>query len=334
MSSIQNYVAANASLPPEMILGNISWFEVNDGRYDADKLEISFIRHNLNDRFLPPRINPTDAYEKASKAAHGLKYTVTMPDGSQATAEILVRDVSRTNSQIVRHLIREVKDADNKSLAYDKVGEMVFYRPALRNNRVDHASANVRTQLEPGLTPQEHALLVQHLAQFDADYDRYRKYHDGQKMRGVLREYLRYLNAVPMKASVYFVHGSRVDELVRLQKFCAETEGLNLTLWQIPDVQHHRDQVIDAYQVEVEKDAAGLVATITKLRESRLNGISPAQYLKFKEEYDATVRRAAEWGRTLDVSQDRTESALELAAEALVALQADVYKSLNGDEEV
>lgn len=329
MTTIKDYVAANASLPPEVILGNITWFEVNDGAYDADKLEAGFVRHNLNPHFLPRPINPADAYEKASRNAEGHKYAVQLPDGSLGTAEILVRDVSRSDAQIVRHLVREVRDSSNKELAYDKVGELVFYRPKLVGNRVDHRSANVRSTLAQGLTPEEHTMLVGLTQKFDADYDRYRNFHDGQKMRGVLREYLLYLNAVLMKASVYFVHNTRADELARLVAFAAEFDGLSIQTWQIPDIQGHRENVVDAFQREAEKDMAGIIATITKLRSTRKGGvISPGQYLKVKEEYDNVVRRAGEWGRRLEISQFRTEGAAELAAEALATLQGDVYKYL------
>jgi hypothetical protein len=333
MTTIKEYVAANATLPPEVVLGNIAWFEVRDGAYDAAALEAGFVKHNLNPHFLPNAINPADAYEKASKGAEGHKYAVVLPDGTMGTAEILVREVARTESQIIRKLIREVRDSANRKLSYDPVGELVFYRPKLVGNRVDHASANVRSTLEQGLTQAEATMLVDLVQKFDADYDRYRRFHDGQKLRGVLREYLLYLNAVLMKASVYFVHNSRSDELKRLKAFAEEFDGLSIELWQIPDLLSHRENVIDAFQREAEKDMAGIIATITKLRSTRKDGvISPAQYLRVKGEYDAVVRRAGEWGRKLEITQTRTEGAAELAAEALANLQGDVYRSLNPEE--
>lgn len=334
MTTIQEYMAANASLPPEVVLGNITWFTVNDGQYDADLMEIAFVRHDLDPQFLPRAINPSDAYEKASSNAEGHKYDVLLPDGSNGTAEILVREVSRSDGQIVRQLIREVKDANNKKLAYDKVGELVFYRPRLVDNKVDHGSANVRSTLEPNISPAEQTLLEGLTQKFDADYDRYRRFHDGQKLRAVLREYLLHLNAVQMKPSVYFVHNSRSDELKRLRAFTEEFEGLSVQTWQMPDLLSHREGVIDAFEQEAEKEMAGIIAAITKLRSTRKNGDVPhAQYLKVKQQYDSVVRRAGEWSRTLEITQSKTEGAAELAAEALAQLQADVYRSLNPEED-
>lgn len=331
-TTIQQYVQDNATLPPEVVLGNIAWFEVADGRYDALALEASFVKHGLDERFLPAAINPADAYEKASRGAEGHKYDVVLPGGAKGRAEILVREVARTDTQIIRHLIREVRDSGNRKLAYDPVGEFVFYRPTLRGGKIDPSSANVRSTLQPHLAPQEQVMLTGLVDQFDKDYDRYRRFHDGQKLRGVLREYLLYLNAVLMKSSVYFVHTSRSDELRRLQAFTEDFDGLSLTLWQIPDLLSHREAVIEAFQREAEKDMAGIIASIAKLRSTRKRDVTPAQYLKIKAEYDAVVRRAGEYGRTLQISQSRTEGAAELAAEALASLQGDVYRAMNPEE--
>lgn len=324
-TALNAYIEANASLPPEITLGHISWFEVTDGSYRAADLEAGFIRHNLNPGFLPGSINPADAYEKASKAAEGLKYRVALPTGGEADAVILVREVARTPSQIQRHLIREVKDSDNRVLNYERVGELVYYRPSVGpGGIVDHSTANVRSSLSSNLTPEERQLLGDLKAQFDQDFDRYRNYHDGQKLRGVLRSYLLHLNAVLMKSSVYFVHKNRAAELQRLQAFTREIEGLNLTLWQLPDLPDHRVEVVEAFQREAEKSLEAVVTNIQKVRATRKGGVSIAQFLKLKQEYDDVMRQAGEYSRTLEISQDRTAAASEVALDALVTLQAEI----------
>jgi hypothetical protein len=327
-ATLNAYIEANASLPPEITLGHIAWFEVSDGSYSAARLEAGFVKHGLNPAFLPGAINPADAYEKASKAVEGLKYDVQLPGGAVGTAVILVRDVARTQSQIQRQMIREIRDSNNKRLDYAKVGELVFYRPSTGvAGVVDHSTANVRSSLDPNLTPQEHALLTAHKAKFTADFDRFRNYHDGQKLRGVLRNYLLHLNAVLMKSSVYFVHKNRADELRALQAFCREIDGLGMTLWQLPDLPDHRLEVVEAFQREAEKALEGVVTNIQKVRATRKGSVSMAQFVKLKQEYDTIVAQAGEYSRTLEISQDRTAAASELALDALVALRTELIKA-------
>lgn len=327
-AALNAYIQANASLPPEVTLGHIAWYEVSDGSYAAAQLEAGFIKHNLNVGFLPGAINPADAYEKASRAAEGLRYRVSLPTGEEADAVILVREVSRSGSRIERHLIREVKDSNNKVLTYDRVGELVFYRPSVGSNgAVDHSTAMVRSSLAGNLTPEERALLDTLKQKFDSDFDRFRNYHDGQKLRGVLRNYLLSLNAVLMKSSVYFVHKTRADELRRLQAFIREVDGLSMTLWQLPDIPEHRLEVVEAFQREAEKALDSFVIKVQKIRDTRKGGATFASFVNLKQEYDLVVAQAGEYSRTLEISQDRTAAAAEIALEVLVALRTEIIKA-------
>lgn len=332
MSELRKYIDANASLPKEVVLGNLAWFEVSDGAYAAADLEAGFVRHNLNPGFLPGSINPADAYEKASKGVEGLKYPVSL-GGTTGTATILVREAARTQQQIQRQLIREVKDESNRRLSYDKVGEMIFYRPTEDSaGKIDHSSARVRASLDPNLTPEERTMLGDLITKFNADFDRYRNFHDGQKMRGVMRNYLRYLNGVLMKSAVYFVHVNRADELTRLQAFAKELTGVEVALWQIPDISFHREEVIEACQDEAVKELNLVFTDIQKMREARKGGvISFTQYGKFKDRADEILRRSAEHSRTMQIAQDRTGDAVDLVMDALVALRTEIYNANMGD---
>lgn len=324
-SSLNQYIQNNASLPPDCVLGHIAWFEVADGSYDGTKLEMLFARHSLNPGFLPPEINPADAFEKATKQVAGFKYPVLLPGGAQATAEIMVREAARTDSQIQRHLIREVRDDQARRLSYDKVGEFVFYKAKVGSNgKVDRSSVAVRSTLESSLSDGERQVLSGLTIEFDAAFDRFRHYHDGQKIRAVMRSYLLYLNAVLMKSSVYFVHSNRGDELLRLQAAAAEMDGVSLTLWQIPDLEVHRREVVEAFQRESEKDLENVVKEIQKLRTERKT-VSPGQYQRVKALYDDVLTRSGEYRRTLQISQDRTSAASEIALESLVELQRQVF---------
>lgn len=328
MTTLSEYIAENASLPQDVVLGHIVWFEVADGAYSGPDLTASFDRHGLNPAFLPAGINPADAYEKAAKSVEGLKYPVQLADGSKGKAEILVREAARNDNQIVRQLIREIRNESQKRLAHDKVGEFVFYRPRVdANGKIDHTTARIRSSLDTLVGVEERKVLGDMVGDFDRAFERFRNYHDGQKLRAVLRNYLGHLNAVLMKSSVYFVHVNRADELNRLRAFTDDFDGLSLVMWQIPDLAHHRTEVVEAFQREAEKELANVVAEIQKVRDTRRGNPTPAQFARLKGMYDSVVARAGEHTRTLSLAQTRTSTAAEMALEALVRLQQDVLKA-------
>jgi hypothetical protein len=333
-SEFREYMDAQQQLPPDCTLGFIAWFSVEEAPYDGAAMAKDFDRLGLNTAYLPRPVRPDNAFEKASKTIEGEKYTVHDGKGAPLTAEILIREVSR-DAQIVRQLIREVKDSAGRRLLYQPVGELVFYKPAARAGKVDPTSARVRATLvaDPAVvSASERPLLEQYVQKFDDAYRRFRDFHDSQKVRGILRSYLLYLNAVQMKPGVYFVHSSRRDELERLQEFANNLQEFNgdhtasMMLLPLADLPHLRTEVVNVFQREAEKDLATVVAEIAKIRSTRQK-VSAEAWMKIKAEYDRVLKKATEYSRTLQISQDRTAGAAELALDQLMELQRQIVTS-------
>lgn len=327
-TGLRAYIDANESLPPDCVLGNLAWFSVEDRAYDGQVIETLFHQHNLNAAFLPKPLNPADAFEKATTEIDGRKYEVTLPTGDSGTAILLVRQVARTDTVIERHLIREVRDGRNRRLHYNKIGEFVYYRPAAdATGRVRPESARSRASLEPTITGPERVFLEGIVAEFGAAFDRYRRFHDGQKMRAIFRNYLLFLNAIQMKPSVYFVHASRQAELASLRQFSQAMDGTTLSLWQLPDLPALRDEVIATFQREGEKEYEEVIKAAANLRSKR-GKITPAAFTKIKEQYDDVTLKVGEYTRVLQTTDTRTKAASELARDALRGLQEEVLKGL------
>lgn len=315
---LRRYMDENDSLPPECILGYIAWFSVSDAAYDGQAMELEFARLGLNPAFLPGAINPADAFEKATMTVQGHKYAMS----HTTTAEILIREIPRTQHKITRKMIRETKDANQKHLGYHEVGEFVFYRPVAQpNGQVDHKTARVNTVLDANLGAEERAELAAKVSDFDQAFFRFRNFHDGQRVRGMVRGYLLHLNAIQMKPSVYFVHQTRADELHALQTFVNGLgAGTSLALLQLPDLTGLRTEVITAFEREAEKEFTDVIAEINKITSTRKGPIRMEKFVQIKKRYDEVLAKAGEYSRTLELSQDRTAGAAELAFEALTDL--------------
>ena len=148
-SEFKKFIKENGTLPADCVLGQLTWFTVQDAPYDADAMAKEFDRLALNSALLPAPLRADDAFEKATKRIEHFKYTVV----GGHTAEVLIREVTRDARIIVRQLIREIKDSRGQVLVYDKVGELVFYKGVIRVGVVDQSSARIRSTCEPTLPP-------------------------------------------------------------------------------------------------------------------------------------------------------------------------------------
>lgn len=324
MGDFRTYMDAHGALPPECVLGYLAVTSVEDAPYSAAYIESEFARLGLDEKLLPAPLRPDDAYEKASKVIDRFKYAVGAHGELQA--EVLVREATRDDRQIVRQLTREVRDAKGRKvpLDYEKVGDLVFYKPVRGNGK----SARVRATLDPTLSPSEHATLDQLLKVFNEAYVGYCNFHDGQKIRTIMRGYLAKLNAIMMQNSLYFVHASRADELLRFQEFVTnlKTDGKStakLLLIPLADLPHLRKEVVDVFQREATKELAQVVTDIAKLRDTRKT-ISAEAYAKLKGQYDDIMTNATEYSRKLNISLDSTAGAMQVALVELQGLQRDL----------
>jgi len=329
-SEFRSYIDQFGELPPDVLLGYMTYYSVGDGEYDSAQMASEFQRLGLSPAFLPATINPADAFEKATKALDNTRYALNPPNGNQDHyAIILIREAARDKTKIVRKAIREIRDSKNSVLQYDEVAEFIFYKPVTRAGKVDYTSWRVRpTRTSTAVSVEEDAALTQLVQTFKDQFDRHLKYHDGQKIRTLIRDYLIYLNAISMRETggIYFVHNTRSKEVLALREFCSTLGVARTSVMLVPlaDLPSLRVEVVDAFQQEAFNDLMGIKASIEKLRANRTGPISPTAYLKIKEEYDTVLNKANEYSRVLDVVQDTTSSAAMVALQAITDLGAEV----------
>lgn len=107
------------------VLGALVWYSLRDVRINRADLSGLFTKYNLNPHNLPPEIREPDAFRRATSDI-GQRTSKPLSDGTSQV--IMVREVATTNDEIVRHIIREVRDSKNKRLSYDQIGSFIFRR--------------------------------------------------------------------------------------------------------------------------------------------------------------------------------------------------------------
>ena len=315
-STLRTYLTDTGELPTDAVIGYIVMFTINDTPIKRETLEQQFATIGLNPDLLPPEINPLDAFKKATAEA---KDTYPLLGN---TAKVLCREVDADKDTVVRQITREIQDRSQRVLTYDKVIDCVFYRPTTSGGKVTKGSERVRIQkAATGPTPEEQADVQRIAMEIQERYTRYYQHLDGNKLRGVIRNYLGFLNSIPLRDAVYFVHSSRTDELAKLRTLVdGFGNGCFMQAFPLVDLPNERKMVVDAFQREASQKLTDIVADIHKLKSTRQQ-ITASAYAKVKERYDTVMSQAQEYLRTLDITQDTTASAAEIALDAIYDLQ-------------
>lgn len=325
--AVNQILNEQGDLPDDVLLGRIVMFTITDEQIDRAALEQKFQDLNLDPRMLPPEIKPIDAFKKATSDATN-KYT--LPNGQVCT--VLCRDVTSTTELVKRQITREVKDTKARTLSYSRAIDCTFYRASTEKKAdgttgTKKGSERVKIMLDPaGLDQSELAEVSTIVDEISARYHRYYHFLDGNKLRATVRDYLKHLNAIELKGGVYFVHINRSDELSRLQQLVAYLGG-GCSMYSIPlvDIDRERQMVTAAFQREASQQLNEVAKECAHLRESR-KSITPQAYARIKERYDDVVAKAIEHQGVLQVSQDLTGAAAEVALHALTELQEELLK--------
>jgi hypothetical protein len=328
-SDFRKHLDKFEALPPDVMLGHIVWFTVNDGAYPLKAISDKFDELLLDSRFLPVETSAFNAFEKA--CSNSLK--VTQPyklTGDQVGEIMAVREAFKSNEKVVRHLVREVRDSRRARLRFEPVAELVLFREkADSRNKIVRGSGALRSTIwEDRLLPNETTHVKEVIIKWEQEYDRLYNFIDGDKARKILRDYIGFLNGIMMKSGVYFVHVSHERELLKLQEFASSLgNSSKMELMDIPDLGKLRTTVIAAFQEQAARDLQDVVNSITKIRSTR-GTITAAAYLKVKAQMENVMGNAMEHMRTFKVTQDVTAGAAEIAMDMLMALEADMRKQL------
>lgn len=319
--NFREYLDNAGQLPDSVVLGSIVYFTITTSKTATvthAQLDRLFDELGLNPDFIPKPNRPVDAYKKATSAV-----ALSYPIDKNRHVNIMVRDAGSTRDSITRALVREVVDERRKQLGYGQIGWAIFDHAPLSLGGARAASGHrIRFVVHTDLVPaEEHAVLDQLRRDVISQYDHEVQFVDSPKLRMMVREYIRYLNAVEMKPSMYFVHKSRSDELIRLRTLI-ERLGNGSSMHMIPlvDLPEQRKEVVARFQAEAVEHLSSLVTDIAELKANRKK-ITVDQFTKFKARYDDIAAKAGEYTRTLAISQVETGAAMELALDAIYDLQ-------------
>jgi len=319
------------------LLGHIVMYSVFEGTVTRDDMTRWFAELGLNPAFVPPPIRPVDAFEKVTGPS-GIRVTYplgTQPpggrrrrrqDGQGREATLMIRPVRRDGGQIVRHLVREVRDEAATALSYDvRLAECTFRRdgdpaavPGAGSLQVTPDHAAIR-QLPPG----EQDTVVAVLAEIRAAYQRGCTYLTADRLRTVIRTYVEALNAIRVRPTggVYFVHRTHDHALAALRELVRRFgAGSHLARIPLPDQDEQRELIISAFTTKAREDLDRLARDIAAAQRGDQAG--EAAVTALHKRFLALQAATAEHAQLLNTSLDDTSAALKLVNAQLASLLA------------
>lgn len=178
----------------------------------------------------------------------------------------MVRHVSRDSNEIVRHVVREVRDAGAKALSYDShVATVIFRRD--QDPKAAHGAGSLQVVPDAdeigrlGLDEQRQVLRM--LDEITEAMRTGRLFLSADRLRKMIRDYVESLNPVRIKSRDYFVSRQHAQTLARLRDLVKRFGNKSaVTRIPLPDADEQREMVINAFVTQTDEELRKLSAEI------------------------------------------------------------------------
>ncbi|WP_460348596.1 DUF6744 family protein [Actinoallomurus acanthiterrae] len=334
MESFDAY-AASVKADQTPLLGHVVLYSIFDRRIQHEELKRWFAELSLDPVFLPPLIRPDDAFEKVTGPT-GIRVSYPLdpaadsdrhsPRRKAGEATLMVRHVRRDGHEIVRHLVREVRDEAKTTLSYDtRLADCIFRRAP---NQVTTAAGAGVLEIKPvhaairALPDFERDNVYSLLEEIQDAYAQHCIYLTADKVRALIRAYVEHLNAIKLRPTggVYFVPLAHEETLDKLRELTLRM-GAGSCLWNIPllDIDQMREMVVSAFTTKVKNDLEKLARDLAAAQDEHA---PKATVQALARRFQALKASAAKHSELLSTSQDGTDAALQLVNIQLVSLLA------------
>ncbi len=311
------------------LLGHLVLYSIFEGRVTRDDLVTWFRELDLDEDLLPPPLRQADVFERVT-GPDGVRVTYPLDDPTatgpasrtsrrrrkelEPTATLMVRHVRRDGEQIVRHVVREVRDEKRTKLKYDpNLAVCTFHR--------DHSEGSAEgaggLTVEPNnaaiakLPEAEQTTVREMLAAIERRYQHRCTYLTSDRLRSIIRQYVEHLSAIRVRPTggVYFVHRQHAAALSGLRdlvgRFGSDSSFVRVP---IPDQDEMREMVIKAFTTSAKDDLDRLAEDIAAAQRAKRFDEAAKLYERFTAVQEATNKHSA----LLSTSLDDTRAALEL----------------------
>ncbi|MFF9483046.1 DUF6744 family protein [Streptomyces sp. NPDC014733] len=321
------------------LLGHLVLYSIFDGDVTRDDLEKAFRELGLEEDLLPPPLREVDAFERVT-GPDGVRVSYPLDDpratgpasrhgrrrGRQPVdaATLMIRPVRRDGEQIIRHVVREVRDEKASSLTYDtRLATCTFRRASSAGSPEGAGTLDISpNNAAIARLPEAEQETVREM--LDAVGDTFRRrctFLTSDKLRSVLRRYVEYLDGIKVRPTggVYFVHRRHAETLRALRDLVGRFgQGSHFVRVPLPDQEEMREMIVAAFTTRAKDDLAQLAQDIAAAQRSGKTEDAMTLHQRFR----ALEQTTAEHSELLSSSLDDTHAALDLVKLQLGGLLA------------
>lgn len=290
------------------ILGFLEFHSIADLRVHTDRLKELVQDVGLDPKIAPDKIQPHDAYRRATKRAESsieIKY-----NGKDAKAKLLVREFKTDQNVVVRHLVREVADEADEDFKFVTVGKFIFQRK----------SGTMEISWDNGyLSEYPYDSVMKDIANL---YTEWTEYHTRDTISNIVRNVIQKLNHVaimPNGKATFVPRNQRftieaLQDLVHaLKPYHQGNNESRMELIPVIDTIEQRNSIGQRAEEEIAKEADQLMADFAQLLGAEsFDNVKVVQ--RFAERVTALQLRADEYvgltNRKMEVLNNQLSDAM------------------------
>lgn len=304
--SLAGYLAG-AQQFSEAFCGHVAYYEVTESTKIAHDQFVQRLEALDLGAYTPDPPRDDDAFSRVTSAVQRKREPV--PGRTDQFANFLVRKVRHSRGDIVKQIVIEIVDAQNKRLTFTPAIEMQFSAQGSR--------FSVTPLIDVGDPGEKQAwdLAMEARSQFFA----WRGHLNSDAIRRFINRVIVGSSATILKAGLYFIPTHRMDTIQKMQEAIAGINGVLVHTIPLVDTEDQRAMVRRAFQTESIGQAQRLTSQINDLLVT--GDIDAKTAARLQDEARTLANKAAEYQHLLEGSLGGAElhlAALESARKKLV----------------
>lgn len=243
------------NLPDAISLGHIAWWTIAQPKATHEDIGDLIDKLGMAPKLKPGKPRLGDAFKRACRYSE--RKGLPIP-GTDNIANFLIRSVTQSSEEVVRHIVVEIVDPDGKRLDYRTTAELTFRR----TDETIHVNKMVLISPYSDMADAT-------LQEFFANFDDASKYVDAQVIRRLIRDQLDLANAIAVRrqGSVYFIPVNASDVAHALEEFCRSlNSGSEFVAIPLPDATKYRELVKNAFEEEVHAESLQIIQELNNIR--------------------------------------------------------------------
>lgn len=289
-----------ANLTDEMTLGYICWYTITTPKITHERMVELVTDLELDPFILPNPPRRGDAFKRACRYSE--QNGLSIP-GSENKANILIRSVANTATEVERHMVVEIVDPNGRRLEYIDAAHLKFDRA---NSRLKVAKRNLETSYDN--------MVVRAINMFNDNFEDAAKHIDAQVIRRMIRDQLTRMGSVSVRrhGSVYFYPQKYQNLGEALEQFCRHMgPGSDFHTLPLVDTTKQREMVSAAFQDEVHERAVQIMSELATYRDTKKK-ITIRAWTEYRQELQHLVDTRGDY--TSLVSNELSKAEVELTA--------------------